>query len=90
LDEVQLSNPLDPLEDWYNPQKLHTYQSPGGSLEHPINTVRMDFMTAPCFDWLDSLIVLGGLLSVVSHLFAGSVSVLWVGLERKEVIETWL
>jgi hypothetical protein len=49
LDEVQLSNPVDPLEDWYDPQKLHTYQSPGGSREHPINTVKMDLLTAPYF-----------------------------------------
>ncbi len=90
LDEVQLSNPVDPLEDWYGPKKIHTYQSPGGSLEHPINTVKWIYWLLPVFDWLDSLIVLGGLLSVVSHLFAGSVSVLWVGLERKEVIKTWM
>jgi len=40
LDDVQLSNPVDPLEDWYDAKKMHTYQSPGGSLEHPINTVK--------------------------------------------------
>jgi hypothetical protein len=34
----------------------------------------------PAVDWLDSLIGPGGLLLVVSHLFAVPVLVLWVGL----------
>jgi hypothetical protein len=36
----------------------------------------------PALDWLDSLIGLGGLLLVVSHLFAVPVLVLWAGLEK--------
>ncbi len=36
----------------------------------------------PVVDWVDSLIVPGGLLLVVSHLFAAAVCVLCVGLEN--------
>jgi hypothetical protein len=34
-------------------------------------------------DWLDSLIGPGGLLFVISHLFAVPDLVLWVGLEKR-------
>jgi hypothetical protein len=36
----------------------------------------------PAVDWLDGLIGQGGLLLVVSHLFAVPILVLWVGLEK--------
>jgi len=33
LDEVQQSNPVDPLEDWCDPGKMHIFQSHGVALE---------------------------------------------------------
>jgi hypothetical protein len=39
-------------------------------------------LTVPTVDWLDNLIGQGGLLLVVSHLFAVPVLVLWVELEK--------
>jgi hypothetical protein len=44
----------------------------------------------PISDWLDSLIGPSGLLLVVSHLLAVSVSVLWVGVGNKLVTKTWM
>jgi hypothetical protein len=33
LDEVEPSNPVDSLEGWCNPQKLHVFLGPWGALE---------------------------------------------------------
>jgi len=44
----------------------------------------------PLSDSIDSLIGPGELLSVVSHLFAVPILVLWVGLRKKWVNKTWM
>jgi hypothetical protein len=38
----------------------------------------------PAVDWLDTSIGRGGLVLVVSHLFAIPILVLWVGLEKSK------
>jgi hypothetical protein len=60
----------DPLEeDCCNTQILHSFRGSPGAWKSLINA----YLTAlfPVFDWLDSLIGLGGLLLVVSHVFGG-------------------
>jgi len=64
-------NPVNPLEDCWDPEKVHSFPEPWNSL---INTVKLYLLTA--------LVGPSGLLLVVSHLLAVPVSVLWVGLEK--------
>jgi hypothetical protein len=33
LDEVQQSNAVNPLEDFCDPERIHSFHSPGGALE---------------------------------------------------------
>jgi hypothetical protein len=81
LDEVHESNEVNLLlEDCWDPEKLHTFQSSGGVLEQSNKHNPNVFIDCSLVsDWLDSLIDLSGLLLVVSHLLAIPVSVVIVG-----------
>jgi hypothetical protein len=48
------------------------------------------FWLLPLSNWLHNWIGLSGLLLLISDLFAIPVSVLWVGLEKKNVLKTWM
>jgi hypothetical protein len=72
-------------------EKCTAFQSSGGALEqsnkHQSNRI---YWRLPVSHWLDSLIGPTGLLLVISHLLAVPILVLWVGLEKKLVIKTWM
>jgi hypothetical protein len=79
LDEVHEPTSVNPLEDYCDPEKLHSFQTPGRDLERG----QIIFIDHSLFLFsLDSLIGLNGLLLVASHLLAVPVSVLWVGFEK--------
>jgi hypothetical protein len=67
LDEVQDSNPENPLEEFWDPENIIQLSEPWNSLT---NRVRSYFLTLPISNWVDSLIGPSGLLLVVSHLLA--------------------
>ncbi len=74
--------PVDPLEDdCCDPEKIHIFQTPGGALEQCNKHTQVVFID--CFLFLIRLFGSGGLLLVVSHLFAVRVSVLCAKLEKK-------
>jgi hypothetical protein len=97
LEEVHHSNPANPLEDSCKPENVHTafrerlWRASRGALEQANKHSQMVFIDCSLFlIWLDSLIgPCCWLLLVVSHLFAVSLSVLWVGLEKCLVMKTW-
>ncbi len=79
LDEVHEPTSVNPLEDYCDPEKLHSFQSPGRDLEWLNKRGQIIFIDHSLFLFsLDSLIGLNGLLLVASHLLAVPVSVLWV------------
>jgi hypothetical protein len=83
LDEVHEPSSVNPLEGYYDPEKLHSFQSPGRNLEQFNKRSQIIFSDHSLFLFsLDSLIGTSGLLLVVSHLLAVLVSVLWVGFEK--------
>jgi hypothetical protein len=83
LDEVHEPSSVNPLEDYYDPEKLHSFQSPGRDLEQFNKRSQIIFIDHSLFLFsLDSLIGPSGLLLVVSHLLPVLVSVLWVGFEK--------
>jgi hypothetical protein len=54
LDEVHEYNPVDPLELFWDPEKMHSFESPGAALNSLINRVK-SYLFAPwlarSFDW---------------------------------------
>jgi hypothetical protein len=74
LDEVQQSD--ESLKDCFDPGKKHSFQSPGGALEQSNKHSQTVFIDCSLF-LIGCLIGSGGLLLVVSHLFAVPLSVLW-------------
>jgi hypothetical protein len=80
LDEVDQSNAMDPLEDCCDPEKMHIFQRPGRPREQCNEYSQIVFIDCSCFRFAHSLIgPPGGLLLLVSHLFAGSICG-WSGL----------
>jgi hypothetical protein len=74
---------MNPLEYFYDLEKMHNFLNLKGALEELINILKLYLLTLTLFfDWLDSLIGPNGLLLIVSHLFAILLSVLWMGLEK--------
>jgi len=85
LDEFQESNPMDPVEDYSHPEKIHNFQSPEEDLEQSNRYSQIvSISLLPLSDWLDSLIGPGGLLLAVFFPFAVPISVLWVGLGKSK------
>jgi hypothetical protein len=85
LDEVQELKPADPLEDYYHPENLHSFQSPEGALEQSNRYSQIvSIWFLPVSDWLDSLIGPDGLLLEASFPFAVPILVLWVRLEKSK------
>ncbi len=60
--------------------------SEGAPWNSPINKTQPNrtYWLVHVSEWLDCLIGPGGLLLVVSHVFAVPISVLWVGLEKSK------
>jgi hypothetical protein len=90
---VQEANPVNPLEYFYNPGKMHSLQnSSGTALEESNKYTQIVIINCPrVSDRLDSLIGPGGLLLVVSHIFAIPVfSSIMVGLEKSKITKTWM
>jgi hypothetical protein len=85
LYEVHQSNPVNPLEDLWDLENMHRFQSsePWNSLKMKSVRSRIDPLLLHVSDWVDSLIAPSGLLLVVSNLLAVPVSVLWVRLGKK-------
>jgi hypothetical protein len=74
--------PVEPLEDdCCDPEKIHIFQTPRAALEQCNKHTQIVFID--CLLFLISLFGPGGLLLVVSHLFAVRVSVLWAELKKK-------
>jgi hypothetical protein len=49
LDDVQESIPVNSMEDCCEPEKIHTFQSPGRGWKSLIITVKEYFLTSQCF-----------------------------------------
>jgi hypothetical protein len=49
-------NPVNPVENFWDPDNRHNFQSPGISLINPVKSL-------PVSDWIDSLIVPRGSLT---------------------------
>jgi hypothetical protein len=73
LDEEKSKHARLAQQNGFGPEFLHSF-------------LRLVKGTAKPKDWLDSLIGPGGLLLVVSHLFAVPVLVLWLGLEKSKLL----
>jgi hypothetical protein len=85
LDTVQEAYPVNPLEYSYNPGKMQSFQGHGRALEESNKYTQIVFNNCPhVSNWEDSLIAPGGLLLVVSHLFAVPVFSSMVGLEKSK------
>jgi len=76
---------MDPLEDCCDPGKMHIFQRPGQALEQCNEYSQIVFIDCSCFRFADSLIGPGGLLLLVSHLFAGSICG-WSGLWKQGIV----
>ncbi len=81
---MQQSFPVNSLEKLRRPWEKCT--SSRALEESTIPSDTIEFLL-PEYDRLDSLIALGGLLLVVSHLFAVSVLILWARLEKSKELK---
>ncbi len=49
LDEVQQENPVDSLEDFCDPEKMYSFQSPGGGLKQSDKHSQIVFIDCSLF-----------------------------------------